>query len=563
MLAVTPPGPGERCAALLHDGRCHTVPVAEVVGGRPTARGRALPPLGVVVGRGGRRLPWWMPACPSRGPGTSPRPTASCTAGGARPPASAGRRRTASPSTTCPLPRPVTCSSSRRTPRPPRPTRSSTPPGTCAATTRSGCATRPTCRRGRRRRSTPRTSSTTRPRPTSVRLVGTVLSESAAAVLCLELRRDGLPIDRRPHRAAARRRGGPAARHRRRRAGHPARPRRPRAAPRARPGVDRPAQPGPGARAARTPWGSTCRTPASGCSSRTARCNPRRRRPARLAPRRADRHHLRLPLARRARRRRRPAAGAVDGVRRRGRADDRRERPAQPADRAAPRAWPPTTGHVFVRADLGQIEPRVLAVVSGDAAFAAATRADDLYAPVAAAAGGGAAGGQGGRAGRDVRPAQRRRGRGAQGARAGLPGGDGPARAGGRRGASRGAAAHVRRAARSRRGGSSRRARSAPTPRWMPRGGGSRATRSSRGPRPSCSRPGRRRCGRPPVTSGPRWCCACTTSCWCTRPTEHADEVAARVDRALDDAARRWAGGAPVRFVADTSVIARWSDAKD
>ncbi|HEV7172156.1 DNA polymerase [Pedococcus sp.] len=41
-------------------------------------------------------------------------------------------------------------------------------------------------------------------------------------------------------------------------------------------------------------------------------------------------------------------------------------------------------GHVFVRADLGQIEPRVLAVVSGDEAFAAATRADDLYAPVAA-----------------------------------------------------------------------------------------------------------------------------------------------------------------------------------
>jgi DNA polymerase-1 len=44
-------------------------------------------------------------------------------------------------------------------------------------------------------------------------------------------------------------------------------------------------------------------------------------------------------------------------------------------------------GHVFIRADLGQIEPRVLAVVSGDETFAAATRADDLYAPVAAALG--------------------------------------------------------------------------------------------------------------------------------------------------------------------------------
>jgi DNA polymerase I len=41
-------------------------------------------------------------------------------------------------------------------------------------------------------------------------------------------------------------------------------------------------------------------------------------------------------------------------------------------------------GHVFVRADLGQIEPRVLAAVSGDQALAAATSADDLYLPVAA-----------------------------------------------------------------------------------------------------------------------------------------------------------------------------------
>ena len=49
----------------------------------------------------------------------------------------------------------------------------------------------------------------------------------------------------------------------------------------------------------------------------------------------------------------------------------------RPAIRAAP-------GHVFVRADLGQIEPRVLAVVSADRAFAEATRSDDLYAPVAA-----------------------------------------------------------------------------------------------------------------------------------------------------------------------------------
>lgn len=40
-------------------------------------------------------------------------------------------------------------------------------------------------------------------------------------------------------------------------------------------------------------------------------------------------------------------------------------------------------GHVFVRADLGQIEPRVLAAVSGDRALVQAARADDLYLPVA------------------------------------------------------------------------------------------------------------------------------------------------------------------------------------
>jgi DNA polymerase-1 len=51
--------------------------------------------------------------------------------------------------------------------------------------------------------------------------------------------------------------------------------------------------------------------------------------------------------------------------------------PLRPAVAAHP-------GHVFVRADLGQIEPRVLAAVSGDRRFAAAAQSDDLYAPVAA-----------------------------------------------------------------------------------------------------------------------------------------------------------------------------------
>lgn len=41
-------------------------------------------------------------------------------------------------------------------------------------------------------------------------------------------------------------------------------------------------------------------------------------------------------------------------------------------------------GHVFVRADLGQIEPRVLAAISRDEGLARATAADDMYAPIAA-----------------------------------------------------------------------------------------------------------------------------------------------------------------------------------
>jgi DNA polymerase-1 len=50
--------------------------------------------------------------------------------------------------------------------------------------------------------------------------------------------------------------------------------------------------------------------------------------------------------------------------------------PMRPAVAADP-------GHSFVRADLGQIEPRVLAAVSGDSALIAATVDDDLYQPVA------------------------------------------------------------------------------------------------------------------------------------------------------------------------------------
>jgi DNA polymerase-1 len=46
-------------------------------------------------------------------------------------------------------------------------------------------------------------------------------------------------------------------------------------------------------------------------------------------------------------------------------------------------------------------------------------------------------------------------------------------------------------------------------------------------------------------------------------PAQHADEARDRVVTALTDSARRWTGSTQVRFVADTSVIHRWSEAKE
>ena len=86
-------------------------------------------------------------------------------------------------------------------------------------------------------------------------------------------------------------------------------------------------------------------------------------------------------------------------------------------------------GYVFVRADLGQIEPRVLAAVSGDPALIAATGDDDLYQPVAGRLQVDPRRRQGRRAGRDVRLDDGHVGAGAARARAGLSDGDGGARA--------------------------------------------------------------------------------------------------------------------------------------
>lgn len=45
-------------------------------------------------------------------------------------------------------------------------------------------------------------------------------------------------------------------------------------------------------------------------------------------------------------------------------------------------------------------------------------------------------------------------------------------------------------------------------------------------------------------------------------PEAEAEATVALVHRTLSDAARRWSGGAPVRFIADVAVVHRWSEAK-
>ena len=218
-------------------------------------------------------------------------------------------------------------------------------------------------------------------------------------------------------------------------------------------------------------------------------------------------------------------------------------------------------GHVFVRSDLGQIEPRVLAAVSGDLDFARATKADDLYAPVAAtlkverpvakiavlAAMYGQTSGAAGEALKDLERAY-------------------PT-----------AMAYLQRAYDS--------------------GVASRAIRTYGGRRiPMWENPvdtppgsltsmisGRGRFARNAVIQGAAaelfkaWAATVrlTTRHLDARivlclhdellvhvPMEAADEAAVAVDAALIASARRWTGSSTVRFVSDTSIIARWSDAK-
>ncbi len=219
-------------------------------------------------------------------------------------------------------------------------------------------------------------------------------------------------------------------------------------------------------------------------------------------------------------------------------------------------------GHVLVRADLGQVEPRVLAVVSGDPAFAAATRADDLYAPVAQRLGAERAvakiavlaamyGQRSGAAGEALK-----------GLEAAYPVAMGlldRAYDAGRRGEP------LRTY-----GG-----RLVPTGRFLA------AQPPGADPQLDAARG---RFARNAVIQGSAaelfkaWAATVRASVrdlggavvLCLHdelllhvPEEAAGEAVRLVDTSLTDAARRWSGGAPVRFVADTSVLRRWSEAKD
>ncbi len=228
--------------------------------------------------------------------------------------------------------------------------------------------------------------------------------------------------------------------------------------------------------------------------------------------------------------------------------------PLRPAIMAHP-------GHVFVRSDLGQIEPRVLAAVSGDMSFARATQADDLYAPVGAAL-------------RVERPVAK------IAVLAAMYGQTSGAAGEALRGLERAyptAMAYLQRA--------------------YDAGAASRAIRTYGGRRipmwenpadpPPGSLPaiiaGRGRFARNAVVQGAAaelfkaWAATVRLT---TRPLgaqivlclhdellvhvpiAAADEAAAAVDAALIASSRRWTGSSAVRFVSDTSVIARWSDAK-
>ncbi len=225
-------------------------------------------------------------------------------------------------------------------------------------------------------------------------------------------------------------------------------------------------------------------------------------------------------------------------------------------------------GHVFVRADLGQIEPRVLAAVSGDRTLAAATQADDLYAPVAA------------ELGVDRATAKVA----VLGAMYGQTTGEGARALVGLRRSYPVAMVYLDAADRAAQVGTDLRTYGGRLVRMGSAALGEPGQPGSMGDREARSRAAARgRYGRNAMVQGAAaelfkvWAVtvrargraidASVVLCLHDEllvhvPVEHADAAAALVDDALQEAAARWAPDRSVRFLADTSIIPTWADAK-
>jgi DNA polymerase I len=214
-------------------------------------------------------------------------------------------------------------------------------------------------------------------------------------------------------------------------------------------------------------------------------------------------------------------------------------------------------GHVFVRADLGQIEPRVLAAVSGDQALVLATRADDLYAPVAAQLG-------------VDRPTAKVA---VLGAMYGQTTGFGAQALRRLNAAYPIAMAYLDAADRSGRAG-----------RDLRTYGGRLIVLTSSEPRSASRAAAYGRYARNAMIQGAAaelfkmWAVTVRARCGqlgarivlCLHdellvhcPREHGEAVSRIVEDCLHEAAARWAPGSGVRFISDTTIVRSWSDAKE
>ena len=388
--------------------------------------------------------------------------------------------------------------------------------------------------------------------------VATARCESTAELLCAELSADGLPMDRTVaeqvlalhHRSQAAQRGRG-----RRRSGRPATRRCcgtcQRASPptcAARPRCDR-CWPG-------SAW--TCRTPGPGgcgiCRTRirwSARCSNGGRRSGSRPPtatRWLDEHLGADGRLRGAWTGSDGAAGRMTAL------AGLHNMPAalRPAVVAA-------DGHMFVRADLGQIEPRVLAAVSGDQALVAAARSDDLYAPVAAQLG-------------VDRPVAKVA---VLGAMYGQTTGHGAQALRRLSAAYPVAMAYLDAADRSGRAGRDLRTYGgrlivlAPAPGQEPRSS-SRVAAYGRYARNAMIQGAAAELFKMwavivrarSAHLGARIVLCLHDELLVHTPREHAETVSRLVDECLREAAQRWAPGCGVRFISDTTIVHSWSDAK-